>query len=118
MGQKTYESIGRPLPNRTNIVLTLDTDFAPEGCVMAYSIEDALKKARAVEDKEAFIFGGGSVYAATIDIVDRLYLTYIHDTDADADTFFPPYDAFTKVIEKEERAQDGLRYDWLILERE
>jgi len=118
MGQKTYESIGRPLPNRTNIVLTLDTDFAPEGCVTAYSLEDALEKARAVEDEEIFIFGGASVYKATIDIVDRLYLTYIHDTDTDADAFFPPYDAFTEVIEKEERDQDGLRYDWLILEHE
>ena len=117
MGQKTYESIGKPLPGRTNIVLTQDEAYAPEGCVMAYSIEDALQKAREVEDEEAFIFGGAFVYSQTIDMTERLYLTYIHDTDPEADTFFPPYDAFTNVIEKEEREQDGLKYDWLVLER-
>lgn len=118
MGQKTYESIGKPLPGRTNIVLTQDESFAPEGCVMAYSIEDALEKARAADDVEVFIFGGGYVYAQTINMTDRLYLTYIHASDPEADTFFPEYDVFSHIIEKEEREQDGLRYDWLILERE
>lgn len=118
MGQKTYESIGRPLPGRTNIVLTQDELFAPAGCVMAHSLDEALEKARAVEDEEIFIFGGAYVYAQTIDLVDRLYLTYIHDTDKEADAFFPKYDAFTNVIEKEERKQDELRYDWITLERE
>ena len=118
MGQKTYESIGRPLPGRTNIVLTQDDTYAPEGCVMAHSLDEAFEKAREVEDEEIFVFGGAYVYAQTIEITDRLYLTLIHDTDQDADAFFPEYEAFTKVIEKEEREQDGLKYDWLILERE
>lgn len=118
MGQNTYESIGKPLPGRTNIVLTQDKDYAPEGCVMAHSIAEALERAREVENEEIFIFGGAYVYRQTIDITDRLYLTYVHDTDEDADAFFPPYDSFARVVEKEERVQDGLKYDWLILEKE
>ncbi|MCA9363747.1 dihydrofolate reductase [Candidatus Kaiserbacteria bacterium] len=118
MGQKTYESIGRPLPNRTNIVLTQDPDYRPEGCVMALSLEEALSKAQEVEDEEIFIFGGAYVYTQTIDMVDRLYLTRIHDTDPNADAFFPEYAAFTKVIAQELRDQDGLEYEWLTLERE
>lgn len=118
MGQNTYESIGRPLPGRTNIVLTQDTTYAPEGCVMAHSLDEAFKKAREVEDEEIFIFGGAYVYQQTIEMTDRLYLTLIHDTDSEADAFFPEYTEFTKVIETEEREQDGLKYDWLILERE
>jgi dihydrofolate reductase len=118
MGQNTYESIGHPLPNRTNIVLTKDADYAPEGCLMAYSLDEAFKKAREVEDDEIFIFGGAYVYKQTIGLVDRLYLTLVHDTDADADAFFPEYTQFTDVIEKEERDQNGLEYAWVILEKE
>ena len=118
MGQKTYESIGKPLPGRTNIVLTQDESYTPEGCVMAHSLQEAIEKAREVEEEEIFIFGGAYVYSQTIGITDRLYLTYIHETDPAADAFFPEYGVFTKVIEKEEREQNGLKYDWLILERE
>lgn len=118
MGKKTYESIGRPLPNRTNIVLTQDKDHAPEGCVMVHSLDEAFEKAREVEEEEIFIFGGSYVYTQTIDMADRLYLTLIEDTDADADTFFPEYTKFTKVIEKEEHTQGDLAYSWVTLEKE
>ncbi|MFT7507830.1 MAG: dihydrofolate reductase [Acidimicrobiales bacterium] len=118
MGQNTYESIGKPLPNRTNIVLTQDTNYHPEGCVMAHSLDEAFEIARSVEDEEIFIFGGAYVYTQTIDMVDRLYLTLVHDTDEDADAFFPEYTQFTNVIEKEERDQDGLVYDWVVLAKE
>ena len=84
---------------------------------MAYSLEDAFEKARAVEDKEIFVFGGAYVYTQTINFVDRLYLTLIHDTDDEADAFFPEYTQFTNVLEKEEREQDGLSYDWITLEK-
>ena len=85
---------------------------------MAYSIEDAFEKARAVEEEEIFIFGGAYVYTQTIGMTDRLYLTLVHDTDNEADAFFPEYTEFTNVIEKEERDQDGLAYDWVVLEKE
>ncbi len=117
MGHNTYESIGRPLPSRTNIVLTQNKDYAHEGCVMAHSVEDALTKARAVENEEIFIFGGAYVYQQTINLAHRLYLTLIHATDAEADAFFPEYSQFTTVIEKEERNQNRLLYDWIILEK-
>lgn len=117
MGQNTYESIGKPLPNRTNIVLTQDKNYSPKGCVMAYSLEDAFDKAREVEEEEIFIFGGAYVYKQTIDLADRLYITLIHDTDDEADVFFPDYSNFTKIIECEKRKQDDLEYEWLTLER-
>jgi dihydrofolate reductase len=118
MGKKTYESIGRPLPNRTNIVLTTDTEYHPEGCVMVQSLEEAITKAQAVDDTEIFIFGGARVYQDTINLADRLYLTLVHATDPEADTFFPEYTQFTKIIETERRYQDGLTYDWVVLEKE
>ena len=127
MGQNTYESIGRPLPNRTNRVLTQDENYAPEGCVITHSLDEAFEKARAVEDisnaasphkhGEIFIFGGAFVYKSTINMADRLYLTLIHDTDNEADVFFPDYSAFTNVIEKEESTKGALAYEWLTLER-
>ena len=85
---------------------------------MAHSLDEAFEKARAIEDEEIFIFGGAYVYAQTIDLVDRLYLTLIHDTDNEADAFFPPYEMFSKVIEREERKQEGLAYEWLTLEKD
>lgn len=118
MGRKTYESIGRPLPGRTNIVITRDESYTAEGCVIVGSIDKAIEKAREIEDEEVFIFGGALIYEQTIDRVDRLYLTLVHDTEPEADAFFPAYEAFTKVISKEECEQDGLRYDMLVLERE
>ncbi len=117
MGQNTHESIGKPLPNRTNIVLTLNKNYRPEGCVVAHSLDEALGKAQEIEDEEVFIFGGAYVYEQTIDLVDRLYLTLIHDADKDADAFFPDYSKFSKIIQKEKRDQDGLAYDWVVLER-
>ncbi len=117
MGQNTYESIGRPLPNRTNIVLTMDSDYVAEGCVVAHSLNEAFEKAKEVEDEEIFIFGGARVYHDTIDIADRLYLTLIHDTDGEADAFFPDYSKFTKIVSSENGKQDELNYEWLILEK-
>ncbi len=122
MGRKTYESIGRPLPGRTNIVVTSAPHFEAPGCTLASSLEDALQSAREVEgtkvDGEIFIFGGATIYSQALPFTDRLYLTIIDAEDPAADTFFPEYkNDFTKVIEKETRGQDGLAYEWLTLER-
>src|SRR6056297_3609108 len=62
MGRKTFESIGRPLPNRTNIVISRNPDFAAPGCMVVDSLEDALAVAREVEPEELFIFGGAAIY--------------------------------------------------------
>lgn len=116
MGQRTYESIGHPLPERTNIVLTQDKTFQAPGCVVCYSLEEALSIARERERNEVFVIGGGSVYMQFLPQADRLYLTLV-DGDFDADTFFPEYGEFTRVVESERGGSDGCRYEFVTLER-
>jgi dihydrofolate reductase len=87
MGRKTYESLGRPLPERTNIVVTRQADFAPPGVLVVHSIDAAIEQARKVhgDDSEIFIIGGAEIYRQTLDRADRLYLTRVH-TDVEGDT--------------------------------
>ena len=118
MGRKTYESIGRPLPNRTNIIVTRNPDFTAPGCLVATSVPDALDLAREHETEEIFILGGADIYTQALPFTDRLYLTIVDATDPEADTFFPDYSEFTKVIETETKDHNGLAYTWLTLERE
>lgn len=117
MGQRTYESIGRPLPERTNIVLTQNKTFQAPGCVICYSLEGALSVAREHEQEEVFIIGGGSVYAQFLPYADRLYLTLV-EGEYEADTFFPEYGVFTRTIESESRVADGYRYRFVTFEKE
>ena len=118
MGRKTYESIGRPLPGRTNIVITR-TEKAIEGCLVCNSFEEALGTAQSLDQEEVFIFGGAQVYKEALPLTDRLYLTIVDAEDAEADVFFPEYNAFTKVISEETHLDEksGLRYTYTILER-
>jgi dihydrofolate reductase len=88
MGRKTYESIGRPLPGRTIVVVTRQRDYAPEGVQVAHSLEQALELARG---DEVFIAGGADLYRQTMDRLRRLYLTRL-DRDYEGDTFFPEVD--------------------------
>jgi dihydrofolate reductase len=87
MGQKTFESIGHPLPNRKNIVLTLDKNFKYEGIEVAYSPEEALTKAG--QKEEIFVLGGGQIYKIFIEKADKLYITHVDADFPDADVFFP-----------------------------
>jgi dihydrofolate reductase len=105
MGRKTFESIGRALPERVNIVISRDLDFKPENCLVASSFEDALEKARQVEKDEIFIIGGGQVYNQAIGQTDKLYLTIVPGS-YEADTFFPDYSVFKKITYREEFACD------------
>ncbi|EKD46495.1 MAG: hypothetical protein ACD_67C00215G0006 [uncultured bacterium] len=116
MGQKTYESIGKPLPNRTTIVLSNDPSVNIEGVIMARTFDEVFEKARELEENEVFICGGGSVYAQTIDKADKLYLTVI-EGDFEADVFFPEYDAFTKIISERESSEGDFKYKFLELEK-
>ncbi|PIZ98726.1 MAG: diacylglycerol kinase [Candidatus Komeilibacteria bacterium CG_4_10_14_0_2_um_filter_37_10] len=116
MGQKTFESIGRPLPNRQNIVLSLDPTFQPVGVKVVNSLANAIEYARSVEGEEIFIIGGGSVYQQTIDLADRLYLTVV-DGSYEADTYFPEYSQFTKVISSEKAIDGQYHLNYLILEK-
>lgn len=89
MGKKTFLSIPnhKPLPKRTNIVVTSDESLSFDGCIMANSIEDAIRKA--MDDDERFILGGATIYKQFLPLVDKVYLTRVHATFDDADTFFP-----------------------------
>ncbi len=117
MGRKTYESIGRPLPGRTNIVITRDTARDISGCVVVGSLTEALERAREIESEEIFVCGGGQIYADALPLADRLYLTVVHAI-IDGDVFFPEYtDTFGKVVASEGSEEAGYRITYLTLER-
>ena len=116
MGRKTFESIGKPLPNRTNIIITRNADYSASNCIITTSVEQALKEAQKM-DSQIFIIGGAEIYKETIALADRLYLTII-DEEKEGDVFFPAYDNFKKVISSEDKiTENGLRYKWLVLEK-
>jgi dihydrofolate reductase len=75
MGRKTYESIGKPLPNRTNIIITRNKEFKANGCIICHSLNDALLKS--VNNKDIFIIGGCEIYLEALEIADKIYLTRI-----------------------------------------
>jgi dihydrofolate reductase len=120
MGRKTFESIvgylKKPLPGRTNIVITRDQNWNYEGVVVCHSLEEAIEKASALDQEEIHIGGGAQLYAQALPLVDKLYLTMIDDTK-EADTFFPEYERDFKVVKEEKREWEGLRYSWIDLER-
>ena len=88
MGRKTYQSIGRPLDGRKNIVISRNREFRPEGVTVAGSIDEALSSAN---DDEIMIIGGADIYAQTLERSDRIHLTLIHQ-DFDGDAYFPELD--------------------------
>jgi len=90
MGRKTYESIGKPLPNRTNIIISRNKDLKINGVSVVSSLDEAIEVANFENPKEIFIIGGGNIYNQSINIIDKLYLTLI-DLEIDGDTFFPDY---------------------------
>lgn len=93
MGRKNYESLHekfRPLPNRTNIVVTRQKNFNAPGCIITHNVTDAINLARKGNETEAFIIGGAEIYKLALPDADRLYLTEIK-ADVDGDTFFPKF---------------------------
>lgn len=124
MGRKTFmsivESLGKPLPGRTNIVVTRDNDFTYDEVLVVHSLEEAIEKAQSLDQHEIFIGGGGELYKQALPFADKLYLTQIDD-EKEGDIFFPSYDAyFTKKTFEEDRVDEvtGLHYSWIDLERE
>nr|AIA17805.1 Dihydrofolate reductase [uncultured bacterium] len=116
MGRKTYESIGRLLPNRPNIIITGDHTFQVEGGHVVHTLDDAIKKAQELDKDEVFVIGGGKVFAEVIDKADKLYLTIIHK-EYEGDAYFPDYSQFSNITEKEEKSTDSLSYTFLTLIR-
>ena len=88
MGRNCYESIGRPLPKRTNIIVSRNPFYIATGCLTVHSIEEALKIIKQNVETEAFIIGGGEIYKQTMHLLDKIYLTEV-DLDTEGDVFFP-----------------------------
>ncbi|EKD58542.1 MAG: hypothetical protein ACD_56C00106G0008 [uncultured bacterium] len=114
MGKKTFESIGKPLPNRTNIVVTRDKNFSAEGIIVANSVEEAINKAKEIEKEEIFIIGGGQIYQQAMNMADKLYLTVVEGI-FDADTFFPEYSEFKNVVSERKGSDENFKYTFLEL---
>lgn len=110
MGRKNYESIPerfRPLPNRTNVIITRQTNFRAKDCLVVNDIHQALELAKKAQEQEAFIIGGGQIYqlALQMDLVDRIYLTRIHD-EFEGDTFFPELSEQWKEVHRQWHSAD------------
>jgi dihydrofolate reductase len=118
MGRKTFESLGRPLPGRTNIVITRNPDYRNEGCQVAASIPAALALCADVD--EVFFIGGAELYAQVIPLADRLYLTEVA-IEAEGDAWFPDYDrnAFREVSRESHTGEkgDALGFDFVVYEQ-
>jgi len=118
MGRKTYESIGRPLPGRTNIVVTRDSSFSAAGCRVVHSIDEALVAAGGAD--EVMIMGGENLYSQLLPRADRLYLTEVQ-ADVSGDAWFPEFDQTQwQELERESHRADEKNefdYDFVVLTR-
>lgn len=123
IGRRTFESIldtlGKPLPNRKNIVVTRDSNYSHshKEVDIVHSLDEGIVLAKSYDQEEIFIGGGQQIYEQALPIIDRLYLTLI-DSAKKGDTFFPPYEnIFTKEIERVDKKINDIKFTWLILEK-
>lgn len=107
MGRKTYESVGKPLPNRRNLVVTRQKDYTLEGAEVVHSLEAAL--ARCANEKEVFIVGGAEIYRQALPATNRVYLTRVH-ADLSGDTYFPELDERDWVLVSEQKHDPDERH--------
>ena len=120
MGRKTFESIGKPLPNRTTIVISRQTDLQIEGAIIAHSVEEAILKAKSLTREDIFIVGGAEIYALSLPLADQILVTQLHDI-FEGDAFFPeiPLDCWEE-IERERGVTDeknAYQYSYLTYSR-
>jgi dihydrofolate reductase len=115
MGRKTFESIGRLLPGRENIIITRNREYLCEGCTVIYSVEEFLNYCQKKDD-EVFVIGGAEIFRELIPVVDRLYLTMIHD-QFEGDTFFPEisFEDFELVLQEKGTRDEKNPYDYEFL---
>jgi len=120
MGRKCYESIGRPLPKRTNVVVTRNPFFIASGCLITHNVAEAVQLAEANGEEEVFIIGGGQIYEIALPHVDRIYLTEV-DVEVEGDIFFPTIDPNNwNLIKETKHKSDGKNqydYTFKVLER-
>jgi dihydrofolate reductase len=106
MGRKTFESFGKPLPGRTNIIITRNPDYHAEGTIVVLSLDDAIAEAKKHTSDTIFIAGGSEIYHMALPVADTMYLTHIH-TQLDGDAFFPQFpESEWHVTEKEHSPAD------------
>ncbi|MFH1894929.1 MAG: dihydrofolate reductase [Patescibacteria group bacterium] len=116
MGQTTFESIGRRLPDRKNIILSLGRNYKAKDCEVSSDLKGIAKKYKNAEE-EVFIIGGASIYKQFIQYADKLYLTLVDDSP-EADTFFPDYSEFKHIVsESETQEENGIKYKFIELTR-
>ena len=117
MGRKTFESIGKPLPERPNLVVTRNPDWSADGVQVFTSLRGALEAAQKLGE-EIIIGGGAEIYRQALPLTDKIYLTYIHKT-IEGDTFFPEFDAgaWQETAREERVSEKGLAFSWVTLER-
>jgi dihydrofolate reductase len=120
MGRKTYETIGRSLPGRSMIVVTHQPNYQPKDCLVAHSVDQAVRVAKEASEDELFIIGGGDIFNQVINQADKIYLTSVH-ADAHADVFFPTFDpAEWEIIESErniKNSKDDYFSDFIVYQR-
>lgn len=121
MGRKTFESIvkmlGKPLPGRTNVVVTRDPNYQFEGVKVANSLEKSLELTLEENPSEIHIGGGAEIYKLSLPYIDKLYLT-LFDDDREGDSFFPEYENdFKEIARHGVRDHNGLKYEWVDFER-
>ncbi|MEK7582988.1 MAG: dihydrofolate reductase [Patescibacteria group bacterium] len=118
MGRKTYDSIGRPLPQRRNMVITRQADLVIPGCEVVSSLEDALRLVQ--EEQEVFIIGGAQIFEQALPLANRMYLTLI-EKDFPGDAHFPSYEAAQWRVTEEKKfpadAENPFEYSFVTLER-
>lgn len=120
MGRKTYESLGKPLPQRYNIVISRSLNVSGERLTTCSTLEEGLELAKKLApswDEEICIIGGAEIYSQSLGVADRIYLTEIHQ-DFDGDTFFPEFDPGEWKLVSQRDSQDGdLRYSFCVYEK-
>lgn len=118
LGQKTFESIGKLLPGRTNIILTLDKSFNPSGCIVAHSIEEALSLTK--DFPEVMICGGASIYRQFLPLAEKMYLTLIKG-DFEGDVYFPEFNwndwEEIERIDNQPDKNNSYPYSFVVLQR-
>ncbi|MFH1582948.1 MAG: dihydrofolate reductase [Candidatus Falkowbacteria bacterium] len=118
MGENTFHSMrDLPLPNRVNIILTLDNNFKAENCLVAHSLEESIELGKTQNKGEIFFIGGGQIYRQALPLADKLYLTIVDDKPTQADTFFPDYSEFKNTIKQEKKESSGYKYSFVELIR-
>ena len=121
MGRKTFDSVGRPLPGRTNVVITRSEDWSADGVTVVHSLEEALRVAMSAGETEAFIAGGAEIYQLSIHRADRMLLTRVH-AEVEGDTWFPEFDDVSewKLVDAEHFEADEKNdhpFSFLVYER-